>query len=913
MAPVGDESVSAREAEVLAAVGEHLTNAEIAQRLHISIRTVESHVSSLLRKLDVSDRRALAAKAAAAEGPDDGAPRSFRGLPTTWTSFVGRIDDLADVATAVGEHRMVTLVGPGGIGKTRLAVATAERLAPTLAGGGAFVDLVPVDRGGLLSAVAAALDVVDQPQTPLEVVVREALRGGPALVVLDNCEHVLDDAAAWVEAALADCPELVVLATSRERLGVGGERVVAVPPLGDDAPALFVERAATGGADLDTDPSEVGDICGRLDGMPLAIELAAARVASLGVDGLLTGLDDHLRLLGRSADRDAATGRHRSLRAVIDWSHDLLDDEERVLFRRVAVFAGAFDLASATAVATDGDPALASDAIGRLADKSLLVRGRDGSTSRWRMLETVRAFAREELEASHERAATETAHLRWAVATAAAGEAALVEGRPWADDFDATADDLRAALARPAPAELSGDAHVLGLSLAHLCYARGLLLEAREHYVTAGERSPDPAGAVVAYRAAAAVARVDQRFEVNVELLSRAGEIAEAAGDRAAAARCFADLAGDIGRFPAGLAEAPDAEAVAGLIERARALDPGDDPEVRAAVTLARAWNGAPHATEPDPALADEALALAREVGDPLLISDALDAVASVASFAGRHKEAARLTTERIALVDVMARHAPEVGLEVFDAYHMATETRLASGDLEGALDIARRSKADRLAAAVPYQPASHLVLPLALRGDFDEVLTQAELMRDSWEAAGRPVVGWMAGAVFAVAMVHGLRGSDSFDDWWEMGMELNRRSSFTVMRDYVGQRVALHHGRIGRDELWPVDVVVGHAAGYAESIRVEVAVVAGEPDAEQRLHEIAPTAASENDYAAAILHRAAGRLHHDAGALEVAVAQWEALGARFERAVTLLLLPDRRVEGEAELAALGCPLPADA
>ena len=454
------------------------------------------------------------------------------------------------------------------------------------------------------------------------------------------------------------------------------------------------------------------------------------------------------------------------------------------------MFAGAFDLASATAVATDGDAALASDAIGRLADKSLLVRGRDGATSRWRMLETVRAFAREELEASHERAATETAHLRWAVATASAAEAAARRRQALGRRLRRRGRrSPRPLLARPVPAELAGDAHALGLSLAHLCYARGLLLEAREHYVTAGERSPDPAGAVVAYRAAAAVARVDQRFEVNIELLSRAGEVAEAAGDRAAAARCFADLARDFGRFPAGLAEAPDAEVVAALIERARALDPGDDAEVRAGVTLARAWNGRPHATEPDPGLADEALALAREVGDPLLISDALDAVASVASFAGRHKEAARLTTERMAQVDVMARHAPEVGLEVFDAYHMATETRLDSGDLEGALDIARRSKADRLAAAVPYQPASHLVLPLVLRGDFDEALAQAELMRDSWEAAGRPVVGWMAGAVFTVAMVHGLRGSDSFDDWWAMGMEINRRS--VVHRDAGLRRAA--------------------------------------------------------------------------------------------------------------------------
>jgi DNA-binding CsgD family transcriptional regulator len=159
----GVTAMSAREAEVLSAVGEHLTNAEIAHRLHISIRTVESHVSSLLRKYDAADRRALAVIAARYVVSPPRQVRPFRRLPTAWTSFVGRTGEVDEVTAAVGAHRLVTLLGPGGIGKTRLAVVAAGRIAPAFGGGGAFVDLVPVGGGGVVSAVAAAIDAVDRP------------------------------------------------------------------------------------------------------------------------------------------------------------------------------------------------------------------------------------------------------------------------------------------------------------------------------------------------------------------------------------------------------------------------------------------------------------------------------------------------------------------------------------------------------------------------------------------------------------------------------------------------------------------------------------------------------------------------------------------------------------------------------
>ena len=252
---VGAEAMSAREAEVLDGLRQHLTNAQIAQQLHISVRTVESHVSSLLRKLGAADRHDLAAQAdTLAAAPSE--VRAFTGLPSRWTTFIGRSTEIDEVTKAVETDRLITLVGPGGIGKTTLATVVAERMAPDFAGGGAFVDLVPVAPEFVVEAVAAALGVLECPQVPLVDEVHAHLRSGPSLVVLDNCEQVLEAAATFAHGVLTACPEAVVIATSRERLGVPGERVVAVPPLpltavddtaGSEAEALFVDRALSAG------------------------------------------------------------------------------------------------------------------------------------------------------------------------------------------------------------------------------------------------------------------------------------------------------------------------------------------------------------------------------------------------------------------------------------------------------------------------------------------------------------------------------------------------------------------------------------------------------------------------------------------------------------------------------------------
>ena len=281
-----------------------------------------------------------------------GSAGTLRGLPATWTPFVGRRRELDELIDALGTSRLVTLLGPGGVGKTRLAAEAAGQLAPTMPLGVTFVELVGARPGFLLQTVAAVLGVTERPGLSLREAVLAQLRPGRSLLVLDNCEHLVDDTAEFVSALLAEDTDLRVLTTSRARIGVAGERVLPLSGLslvaptaagatGSDAVSLFFDRARTLDAHFDADRAIDRELCAQLDGMPLAIELATARSAALGVSGLRAGLSDRLRLLsgGHSGDQ-----RHRSLRAVLDWSHDLLDDEEQAALRRLGRFAGDFDL-----------------------------------------------------------------------------------------------------------------------------------------------------------------------------------------------------------------------------------------------------------------------------------------------------------------------------------------------------------------------------------------------------------------------------------------------------------------------------------------------------------------------------------------------------------------------------------------
>jgi predicted ATPase/class 3 adenylate cyclase/DNA-binding CsgD family transcriptional regulator len=337
-------------------------------------------------------------------------------LPAQFTSFVGREADIAQVRDLVTQNRLVTLTGAGGVGKTRMAVQVAGQLANEFADGTWYVDLAPITDPDLVPITTArALGLPDQPgRSTMETLTRFAA-DRPMLVVLDNCEHLLDASATLTVALLESCPRLTLLATSREPIGVAGELSWRVPslPLADKAVELFDDRARRARSDFelsDDNLETVSEICRRLDGVPLAIELAAARVRALSLSEILDSLHDRFRLLTGGAR--TAVRRQQTLRASVDWSHALLTEPERVLFRRLAAFMGGFDLAAAQSVCGGGDVERYQvlDQLALLVDKSLVVADAGEGATRYRLLETVRQYALEKLGESGEADAVRTRH-----------------------------------------------------------------------------------------------------------------------------------------------------------------------------------------------------------------------------------------------------------------------------------------------------------------------------------------------------------------------------------------------------------------------------------------------------------------------------------------------------------------------
>ena len=336
------------------------------------------------------------------------------GLPVALTSFVGRDQQIDVVCDLVRHHPLVTLTGVGGCGKTRLAIEAATRIAADFPDGLRFVELAPVvDESGVATAVTSALGLVEDPTADPRLRLAHYLADRAVLLVLDNCEHLLDACAALVEDVLADTASRI-LATSREPLDVDGERVLHVRSLDIDTEAvpLFIDRASAvrpGFAVDDSNREPVAELCRRLDGMPLAIELAAAQTAHLSVSQILELLDDRFRLLVGGHRR---VQRQQTLSATLDWSHQLLSDEDQAALRRLAVFPASFTLEAAHAVAGMDDTLrnLAS-----LAAKSLLDVVEDGERFRYRLLETVRMYAEDKLIAAGEAAECRDRHRDWVV------------------------------------------------------------------------------------------------------------------------------------------------------------------------------------------------------------------------------------------------------------------------------------------------------------------------------------------------------------------------------------------------------------------------------------------------------------------------------------------------------------------
>ncbi|MGI5130150.1 ATP-binding protein [Pseudonocardia sp. CA-107938] len=928
------EAVSAREGEVLTALGEHLTNAEIAARLFISVRTVESHVSSLLRKLGAADRRALAGLAAEQAAARAAAPPSVEpvrapvlaALPAPLTSFIGRADERAELAAALRERRLVSAVGPGGVGKTRLALAVAAELAAAdpapFPDGVWFVDLVPVPDGATIApSLAAALGLGEQPGASTEETVLAWLAGRTALLVLDNGEHVLDNVADLAERLLVSAPGITLLVTTRARLQLPFEWVFPVAGLsldgdggGGDAVSLFLARAEAAAAPVAAaDRPRVERICRTLDGVALAIELAAARLPAVGLDGLEAGLTDPLHLLtgGRRAQ-----SRHRSLRATLDWSYQLLGPEAQAVLRRIVVFArpasadAAREIAGWAPVGSREVP----ERLAELADHSLLVPVAAPGGTRYRALEVIRQYGVELLDETGELDRARSAHLGWAVARGAELVAeprtADSEGR-WRLRYDDLADELRAALAWAAGAGLSGgvvspaEVAAAAALAADLAYRRGLPTEAQRRYEQAAELDPEPATAARALHRAAGCAEVRLMGFDAVRLHIRAGEKYVVAGDRVAAACSFARAAELSDRAHGTLQTVPARDEIAALLDRARELG-GDDPQALARIAVAVAfgtkWWEDDGSAEVGPII-EHAVALARASNDPLAESAALDRLTTLHLSRGAARAALATAVRRIELLEPLPPDA-DLGFEMTDAVVMSTESALAAGELRSARRFAERSRALPMHHEIPHVGGSRYMLVTALAGDWADTLAAAELFRESWERAGRPKQGTLRRSVDAVVMVHGLRGDDAAAAEWQavrdaIGTGNQRPQGDTRCRQVLTATLRLHRGepRAALEEVR--DDVAGFRTWsegawvqWYAAVQVEAHVLAGSPDAAARIARMRDVV-QDNVIASTMVERAAAVLAGDAAAVLATADRFARAGSRYQQARSLVLAGD--------------------
>jgi predicted ATPase/DNA-binding SARP family transcriptional activator len=628
---------------------------------------------------------AMLAQDAGLDPPAEAPARRRTNVRVPLTSFVGRDEEVVRVAAALDQARLVTLTGPGGSGKTRLAVEVAAGLADRIADGVWLVELAPLPaEGSVADAVAATFGVrgglrLGQAPPPQEdptdrlVALLEAKR---PLLVLDNCEHVVDAVAKLAEVLLTSCPGVRILATSREALGVGGERrwpvpALATPPPGLDDPRrlleygaarLFVERAeavAPGFQLSDGGVEAVGEICRRLDGLPLAIELAAARVPALTVQAIAARLDDRFRLL--TAGSRTALPRQQTLRAVVDWSWELLSEPERATLRRLAVFTGGCTLHAAEEVcgpAATGGPAPPGgvlEVIARLVDKSLLVAepGWAGEP-RYHLLETVRAYASDRLAAAGEAERLARAHAERFARLAERAEPELRgPGQlDWVRLLEADHDNLRAAL-RWAVAAGDGELALrLAAPLGWFWYMRGDRHDAAEWLPAALA-----AGPTVSSTARARVLLISAFFRVDGgdpkgvaaarELAEQARAVAERTGDELNLA--WANLVVAQLTFMSG-----DPALGAEMLDRAlTAIKATDDRWSLAAALMARAeiarYSGDLAACRRD---AEVALAEFRARGERFGMAYALDTLAFTAETGGDYQRAVGLVEEATGLAD---------------------------------------------------------------------------------------------------------------------------------------------------------------------------------------------------------------------------------------------------------------------
>ena len=710
-------------------------------------------------RLEAAARRAIGrggpAAAAAGLGPGPAAAP----LPAPLTGFIGRERELAVARRLLPGTRLLTFTGPAGVGKTRLALRLAADVGGAFADGVRFVALAPLADPALVpQAVAAALGVPEAPGRALALTLADALRPARLLLVLDNCEHLVAACARLADDLLGACPRLTLLATSREALGIAGETAWPVPPLGlpgsgslppleaaarAEAVALFVDRARAVRPDFAltarTAPA-VARICARLDGLPLAVELAAARVRVLPVEQLLARLEDRFRLL--TGGSRTALARQQTLRAAVDWSYDLLTADERALFARLSVFAGGCTLEAAEQVG--GGAGLEApdvlDRLTRLVDQSLVVaEGQPDGTARFRLLETLRQYAGERLEASGGADAIRGRHAAHAVALAARAAPALRGPRQaaWLARLAAERDNLHAASAWLAAHGDVARQQRLAADLWWFWYLGGAFSEGRAALEAACAAAGWPGGAggagapggpvpsdlvealcgagVLAFQQgeyAPAAVRLEASAAAGRELgdtagvahaLTWSGLVALHRGDPAAAVGCARESVALFRRGPDawGLAHALNWLGHATL---QRGDTAGARPAYEESLTGFRAtgdaWGTALALSglanvalrQGDPgaarALHEEALTLRRGVGDRWLSAFSLTSLGDVAQAEGDHPRAAALFAEALGLFHGLgSRWGIAVSLAGMAELAARAAVALAAARLSGAAD----------------------------------------------------------------------------------------------------------------------------------------------------------------------------------------------------------------------------------
>jgi predicted ATPase/DNA-binding CsgD family transcriptional regulator len=544
------EPLTRREIEILALLAKHHTNKEIASSLNLSVNSVKWYARQIYGKLGVENRRQAVVKASElgllTKFPFDEkspllpeytdtflftkpASKPTHNLPLQLTSFIGRGTEIEQVKGLISTSRLVTLTGAGGVGKTRLALAVATQMLEESKDGVWLVELAPLGDPEIIPAAMASIFGVRSDQNrSLRTALLDFLREKEMLLIMDNCEHLIETCAELAENILRVCPKVRLLASSREALGIEGEVPFFVPSLsfpdpgklpgieslqGYDAVQLFLERARLvlpGFAITDTNETSLAQICQRLDGIPLALELAAARLQVLSLQQIEVRLDDRFRLLTGGSRR--ALPRHQTLHALIDWSYELLTEAERTLFRRLSVFAGGWTLKATEVVCTEASLRASSpdifcasvlsfteilDLLGELVNKSLITVERDGDKVRgYRMLETIRQYAQEKLVEAGEAEGYRDRHLDYFLVLAEESEPLLrgPELLHRLELLDSQIDNLRLALTWALGGECSERAIKgmrIGRALGFYWYARSLLDEGCEWLKNGLENTPE--------------------------------------------------------------------------------------------------------------------------------------------------------------------------------------------------------------------------------------------------------------------------------------------------------------------------------------------------------------------------------------------------------------------------------------